>query len=109
MILKTHLLVSARKLKMAVSGFNNGRSKLVEKKYPHSIVAWHIHIHKTNAQQVHHFNGKWNREKNLVFEKYTASYLRIVCYEVFRIGSYVDSSQRCNSETNFQSNFENLV
>ena len=31
MILKTHLSVSARKLKMAVSGFNNGRSKLVEK------------------------------------------------------------------------------
>ena len=31
-------------------------------------------------QQSHHLNGKWNIEENLFFQKYTASYLGIVCF-----------------------------
>ena len=72
---------------MAVCGVNSGRFKSAEK----DILSSRVHIHKTNVQQSHHLNGKWNIEENLFFQKYTASYLRIVCYEVFCFRSYVDS------------------
>ena len=89
-ILKIHLSVSTKKPKMVVCGVNSGRFKSVEKNiWLHS---WLTRTHSQNkCEQSHHLNGKWNIEENLFFQRYTASYLGIVCYEVFCIGRYVDS------------------
>ena len=90
MILKIHLSVSARKI--VVCGVNSRKFKSVEKNILSRLHSWLTFTHsKINVQQSHHLKDKWNIEENLFFQKCTASYKGIVCYEVFCIGSYIDS------------------
>ena len=77
---------------MAVCGINSGRSKSVEKNILSWLHGWLTRTHSQNkCATVSSFEWQMEHRGESVFPKIYSFSFKYSCYEVFCIGSYIDS------------------